>query len=337
MLSVTQSVMPVPYAVQDATSNWGLDRLDSVTPDRNNAYSYTKTGAGRTIWILDSGLALSNANVAAEFGGRASIFYDWYNSVPYGDDCYGHGTEVASVAGGNTLGAAKGVTLKIVKITNWNIPNGGACGTPPSGVDTIWQSLNWLATPGNASRGSIVNLSFGHSNSFTCASYIDPNYDNVVKQMVNGAGLIVVESAGNFGCNVANFSMTHLPEVFVVGGTSGNALSLLGGHYDALYSKGGYSTNTGVNVSAFAPAQDVSVMTKDGLTVTNSGTSLAAPYIAGMFAVGCEAYGTYCDITPVAAIYTEMRNKGVFDTVRNADGTTPLPNGSTSRFIWQQW
>lgn len=70
VLRVTQSVMPTPYAVQDATYNWGLDRFDSKTPDLNNTYSYTNTGAGRTIWILDSGLALSNATVAAEFGGQ---------------------------------------------------------------------------------------------------------------------------------------------------------------------------------------------------------------------------------------------------------------------------
>ena len=111
VLRVTQSVIPTPYTVQDATYNWGLDRLDSATPDRNNAYSYTNTGAGRTIWILDSGLALSNPTVAAEFGGRASIFYDWLNSVPYGNDCEDHGTMVASAAGGTTLGVAKGVSL----------------------------------------------------------------------------------------------------------------------------------------------------------------------------------------------------------------------------------
>lgn len=58
VLRVTQSVMPTPYTTQDATYNWGLDRLDSATSDRNNAYSYTNTGAGRTIWILDSGFRL---------------------------------------------------------------------------------------------------------------------------------------------------------------------------------------------------------------------------------------------------------------------------------------
>lgn len=328
-------MIPTPYTVQDATYNWGLDRLDSATPDRNNAYSYTNTGAGRTIWILDSGLALSNPTVAAEFGGRASIFYDWYNSAPYGNDCDDHGTMVASAAGGATLGVAKGVTLKIVKIKNWKPTGGTGCGTDP-GVDTILGSLNWLATPGNAPRGSIVNLSFGLSGT-SCSPSANLDWDNAIRDMHNNAGLIVVVAAGNWGCNVADFAMTHLPEAFVVGGTSSNGLSLPSGRYDALYSVPPNSTNTGANVSTFAPAQYVRVMDINGFTPATSGTSLAAPYIAGVFAVVCQAAGTHCDTTPIATLYSELRNTGTLGTVKNANGSTPLPNGSTSRFIWQQW
>ncbi len=39
-------------------------------------YVYTNTGAGREIYILDSGLDLSNPTVAAQFGGRASVIWD---------------------------------------------------------------------------------------------------------------------------------------------------------------------------------------------------------------------------------------------------------------------
>jgi len=334
VLRVTQSVMPTPYTTQDATYNWGLDRFDSKTPDLNNTYSYTNTGAGRTIWILDSGLALSNATVAAEFGGRATIFYDWFNSVPYGDDCNSHGTKVASVAGGNTLGTGRGATLNIVKLTNWST-SGATCGTDP-GVDTFTGSLNWLATPGNAPRGSIVNLSFGLSNP-TCTASTNPDWDNAIRGMHNNAGLIVVVAAGNNGCNVADFSMTNLPEAFVVGGTSNEGLYLASGRYDALYSNAYGSTNTGANVSTFAPAEDVRAMMNNGLVPRDSGTSLAAPYIAGVFAVVCQAAGTYCDTAPIANVYSALRSTGEPDTVKNADGSTPLPNGSTSRFIWQQW
>ena len=280
---------------------------------------------------------MSNANVAAEFGGRASIFYDWFNSVPYGDDCSGnsHGTMVTSIAGGNTLGTGRGATLKIVKLTNWGA-SGSTCGTDP-GVDVFLGSLNWLATPGNAPRGSIVNISFGFSSS-SCAPSLNPDIDAAIKGMHDNAGLIVVVAAGNDGCNVADFAMTRLPEAFVVGGTSNSGLYLSSGRYDALYSVPPNSTNTGSNVSTFAPAQNVRGMDRNGGTPSLfSGTSLAAPYMAGVFAVACQAAGTYCDTTPIATLYNDLRNTGTLGTVKNADGSTPLPNNSTSRFIWQQW
>lgn len=75
----------------------------------------------------------------------------------------------------------------------------------------------------------------------------------------------------------------------------------------------------------------------NGLTPgLNSGTSFSAPYVAGMFAVACQAAGTFCDSGDTPGIYTAMRNTGTLDTVKMEDGS-PLTNGSTSRFIWQQW
>lgn len=179
-------------------------------------------------------------------------------------------------------------------------------------------------------------MSFGFSNP-TCTGSTDADYDNAIKAIHDKAGLIFVVAAGNNGCNVANFPMVHLPEAFVVGGTSNIGLDLPNGSYDALYSFGGYSTNTGANVSTFAPAQAVKVMDRNGWTPSPSGTSFAAPYIAGVFAVACQAAGTYCNTAPIATLYNDLKNMGTLGTVKNADGSTPLPNGSTSRFIWQQW
>ncbi len=116
VLRIDQSVLGSLPATQ-TNPGWALDRLDSASPALNGTYNYQYTGAGRTIYLLDSGIALSNPAVAAEFGGRASIIWDINNGVPYGDDCIGHGTQVASAAGGNTFGVAKGVTLIEAKIT----------------------------------------------------------------------------------------------------------------------------------------------------------------------------------------------------------------------------
>lgn len=95
---------------------WGLDRIDQSVPPLNNTYVYSSSGAGQTIYILDSGLNPTYPAVAAEFGGRASVIYDVNGGS--GNDCFGHGTEVASAAAGNTHGVAKGASLVIAKITN---------------------------------------------------------------------------------------------------------------------------------------------------------------------------------------------------------------------------
>ncbi len=104
VLEVEQDRMLTAQTTQ-TNPGWGLDRLDQSTTLLNQAYTYSANGAGQTIYILDSGLDLSKAAVAAEFGGRASIIYDVNGGS--GADCLGHGTKVASAAAGNSKGVAK--------------------------------------------------------------------------------------------------------------------------------------------------------------------------------------------------------------------------------------
>lgn len=120
---VDQDSIEQSMQTTQGTPGWALDRLDQATAPLNNAYTYSANGAGQTVYVLDSGLALNHPNVAAEFGSRATIFWDVnYENKPidsmWGQDCSGesHGTGVASALGGNTHGVAKGATLVIVKI-----------------------------------------------------------------------------------------------------------------------------------------------------------------------------------------------------------------------------
>ncbi len=302
-----------------ANPGWGLDRLDSSAPILNSTYNYVNTGAGQTIYILDSGLALSNPTVAAEFGGRASIIYDVNNGVPYGDDCNSHGTLVASFAGGNVWGVAKGATMVIAKITI-------GC-TKDSTVSTSVMAFNWLAA--NAPKGSVVNWSHGFEDIGCLNTIISPNLEAAITAAHDG-GIIVVAAAGNDSCNTANYSPTRIPQAFVVGATNNNGIPV-GQDRKADFSRVGW------NISAFAPGDNVRAMDNNGFTPgLNRGTSFSTPYITGVFAVACQAAGaTYCATRGTANLYTDLRNTGTLGTVTNTDGT-PL-TGSTSRFIWQQW
>ena len=297
---------------------WALDRIDEQTAVLDSTYDYTNTGVGRTIYIIDSGLTLANPSVAAEFGGRASVIYDYNGSN--GADCFGHGTMVSSVAAGNTKGVAKGATLIIAKVTI-------GC-TKDSLPSTHAMAFNWLAA--NAPAGTIVNWSHGFSRGYNVcgAPIIDLPLENCMKAAHN-AGIIIVVSAGNDNCNTANFSPTRIPEVFVVGATSS---ILIPAGKDAR----SWFSRTGWNISAFAPGEYVPVIDRFGNPVTAVGTSLAAPYITGIFAVACQFAEPYCDVGgPAAALYTALRNTGTLNTVTDTYGAPLI--GATPRFISQQW
>jgi subtilisin family serine protease len=295
---------------------WALDRLDSQLPALNNTYSYVNNGSGRTIYILDSGLDLSKPTVAAEFGGRASVFFDFNGGN--GADCNGHGTKVATAAAGNTIGVAKGSTVVVAKITQ-------GC-TRNSLVSDSITAFNWLAT--NAPAGTIVNWSHGFENQDgSCNPIFSTLLENSMKA-AHDKGIIVVVAAGNDGCNTANFSPTRIPEVFVVGATRQNLISQ-GKDAKAVFSR------TGWNISTFAPGESVRLKNQNGSNVTDSGTSFSAPYISGIFAIACQAAGQLCNTaTSAAPLYQALRNTGTLGTVTNTDGSSL--SGATSRFIWQQ-
>lgn len=263
--------------------------------------------------------------MAAEFGGRASVLWDWNGGN--GADFIGHGTMVASAAAGSTKGVAKGATVVVGKIAN-NATNAPNAPNAPS-IDAIITALDWLAA--NAPRGSIVNISAGYetSNPVNCNTpLIYTPWENAIKNAHN-AGIIVVVSAGNDGCDTANYTPTRIAEAFVVGATN-NALISSGKDAKASFSR------TGFNISAFAPGQAVNLINQSGVPVSVNGTSFSAPYIAGVFAIACQAAGTLCDTAPTAASsYTALRNTGTIGTVTNTNGTALT--GATSRFIRQQW
>lgn len=315
VLIVEQDILTTTSTTQ-TESGWGLGRIDEQTSDSDDNYDYSFTGSGRTIYILDSGLSIGTINVDNEFGGRASVIWDVNGND--GEDCNGHGSRVSSAAAGNTYGVAKGATLIVAKITI-------GC-TGGANIATSILAFNWLAT--NVPAGTIVNWSLELSNGLnSCRFAIFSTALESAIIAAHDAGIIVVVAAGNDNCNTINFSPTNIPESFVVGAT--NNSGFVGSDRKAGFSR------TGGNISTFAPGEDLQLMGQDGNEVTDSGTSFSAPYIAGVFAVACEANGTLCNSGDTTSLYDALKGTGTLGTVTNTDGS-PL-TGATSRFISQQW
>jgi hypothetical protein len=313
---VEQNVRTTTAATQ-FNPGWGLDRLDQTGTFLNQQYVYNSNGAGQTVYVLDTGLDLSNSVVSAEFGGRASIIYDVNGGS--GADCYGHGTQVASDIAGQNKGVAKGATLVTAKITS------GCTGT--SDTATWALAFNWLAA--NAPHGTIVNLSsqIGLANNVCATTTSQGTINQAVEDSITAAynaGVIVVVAAGNDGCDTAFYTPTRQAQAFVVGATD---FSRLNSGQDA---KAQFS-RTGTNISTFAPGVSVNVLNYNGQSGTNSGTSFSSPYIAGIFAAGCQYYAPACSTNDIGSIYTSLRGFGTIGTVVNPDGSALT--GATSRFI----
>ena len=330
--SVEQDMLLTLFGTQ-TNPGWALDRIDELTPKLDNTYTYTNNGAGRTVYVLDSGLDLrpSNPKVVTEFGGRAQIVWDAnYNSggpIPpdWGVDCLGHGTNVASVIGGKTKGIARGVSLKIAKVTrsctDFFLDNDNAR------LSDIAIPLNWIAF--NESAGTIVNLSNGiQLGEGMCGEQKNGILDNAVKNAHN-RGKIVIVAAGNDGCNTANFSPTYLSQAFVVGGTMSDRIAQ---GQDAKH----HLSRTGWNISTFAPGVNVSTLDKSGNPTTGSGTSLSTAILSGIFAISCQSAGSFCNnITTGSQAYNALKAHGVMNTVTDPGGAQLT--GATSRFIPQKW
>ena len=317
VLNVEQDRVVVAAQTVQNNPGWGLDRMDQPNTALNNQYVFNSNGTGQTIYVLDSGLDLINPIVAAEFGNRASVIWDVNGQG--GGDCYGHGTQVASIAAGATYGMAKGATVIAAKI-NSGCTSGGL-------VSTSVLAFDWLAV--NAPRGTIVNWSNGLRGLTQCQPAISTTLENSIRSAVN-AGIIVIVAAGNDGCNTADFSPTRIPEAFVVGATDNSRLAF-GQDARASFSR------FGTNLSTFAPGNFVAAMNFNGQVASVQGTSFSAPYVAGLFAAACQNFAPFCSnpANTVIDIYNAARGIGTLGTVVDPGGAA-LPTGTQSRFISRQ-
>lgn len=146
--------------------------------------------------------------------------------------------------------------------------------------------------------------------------------------------MIVVVAAGNDGCNVNLFTPTHKAEVFSVGATSSNRFSV---GQDAKWP----GSRTGAGISGFAPGSLVEALSRfGGSSSSNLGTSFAAPYVAGVFALACQALSTAAvncnNSLDTSMKYNALRNAAMLGTVVNTDGNA-FVDGTVSRFIVQRW
>ena len=274
-------------AIQAAPASWGLDRIDEPDLPLDGLFNNCQGGgAGVNIYIIDTGTLLSygyhtkawlaydlltnfecssftgiNEN-HLEFAGRLdganSISVMGYTQPDHSDwnDDNGHGTHCAGTAAGASVGVAPQATLVAVKVMDNN--GSGSTSSVLAGIDFVRENS---ATNGGR---NVASMSLAGGKSFTM---------NAAVASLRAAGTPIAVAAGNSNSDAKLSSPASEVTAITVGAT------------DRTDARAVYS-NYGAVVDIFAPGSDIfsAWISESNSYNTISGTSMAAPHVAGALA-----------------------------------------------------
>ena len=233
---------------------WGLDRSDQTDLPLDQSFTYSDTaGAGTTVFIIDSGINSTHA----DFAGRLGAGYDDVQDGNGTSDCYGHGTHVAGIAAGTTYGFAKLATIVPVRVLK--------CDGKTS-LASVLRGINWVID-NHISGRAVATMSIAGDAGYT-------TLDNAIEALVADGVAVAVAAGNDNGASACNTSPARSPAALTVGATTDQ---------DA---KSSFS-NIGPCLELFAPGSNIISAWTGSPTATNthSGTSMAAPHVAGALAV----------------------------------------------------
>ncbi|MEH1015932.1 S8 family peptidase [Micromonospora sp. CPCC 206060] len=238
---------------------WGLSRIDAPL-GLDTTYSWVSDGTGVRAYIIDSGVQIGHQ----DFGGQAVYGYDAIDGLPPANDCVGHGTHAAGVVGGTTYGVAKNVLLVAVKVFD--------C-VQPSTISILISGINWMVANHPTGQPGVANIG-------VIATY-NAALNSAVANAV-ASGITVTVPAGNANANACNYSPASVPTVLTVGATT------------MTDSRASFS-NYGPCLDLFAAGVSVTSAwwTAFNATQVMSGTSQAAPHVAGAAARVLDNYPTW--------------------------------------------
>ena len=293
-----------------------VHEITGVNSVRNN---YGFTGSNQTVAIIDSGIAYDHYNLGGGFGANNRVVGGWdfaeNDADPYDDAPSGfHGTHVAGIVGSDHStyrGVAEEVDLVALRVFN----------DQGDGVFSwVEQALDWVHDNRNAFENDIttVNLSLGSTwNSDSIPSWA--SLEDEFAQL-EADGIFISVSAGNSFVSYNTRGLSYpaaSPYVVPVASiTNGGIFSSFSQRHDRALAAPGSSIGSTVPDYVFGAD---GVPNDFGIA---SGTSMAAPYVAGASVLvrqAMEFVGTQ-NITQ-DMIYDHLRDTSdvFFDSATNAN------------------
>lgn len=248
-----QSVSKATYNSQKVPSNesesipWGITATQAV-------YAHQKgiTGQGIKMALLDTGASTSHPDLQLAGGQSFVEEEDTY------EDMQGHGTHVAGIINAplnayGVVGMAPGAEVYALKVLD--ISGTGY-------YSSVIEAIEWCIDNGI----QIVSMSFGGMENSEILH-------QVIQEAATEHGILFVAAAGNNGSGEETETYpARYPEVLSVGAVN------------SAYQRSAFSS-TGTELDITAPGEQVWSTALDGGYNVRSGTSMAAPYVAGAAAL----------------------------------------------------
>jgi len=252
------------YALDaELDDSWGVKRIGAGL-----VHDSTNKGAGVKVAIIDTGIDYTHTDLANNFDADVKG-YDFVNSDSDPMDDNGHGTHVAGVVAAEdnyfgVVGVAPQAELYALKALDE---------TGSGYVSDVVAAIMWATDPNNDGntddRMDVINMSFG-------GTYNSWLLDAACLLAYYQDKLILVAAAGNSGNPPGKGDNVGYPAAYdsVIAVAATNQSD-----------ERARWSSTGPDVELAAPGVDIYSTYKDGGYATYSGTSMAAPHVAGVAAL----------------------------------------------------
>jgi serine protease AprX len=287
------------HSLGSLCSGWLNDPACAINGDHDGS-RWTFSSNDVVVAVMDTGIDRTHE----AFNGGTKII-GWTDQTGEGAaqpvDPQGHGTHVASIIAGDSSVGYHGVVPAAALVGVRVFDSNGFAPTLPDGESSVTKGLRWILANRAAFNIRVVNFSGGTSGCYPSTGYLE---QTLVNQIID-AGVTFVTIAGNSEGNsgVPRYCQINLygavPRAIAVGNIADPATSEAGLGWTLQFSSGWGPTADGViKPDVVAPGTCIMAARAAGTNlnigscsflppanyVSSTGTSMSAPFVAGIAA-----------------------------------------------------